>query len=178
MEAKTKTILLGVGIGILAYVLINKKSKMIVVENKSKADGNDDLANTGAFSYVDGEFYNADGDFYGADGNFYDADGSFIGNDGEFAGVGEDENDTMSFADGGKKKLSYKMRIGKAKHTKNVRSLAIWKRRLGLLMKGKAKLVAKKKTTPKQIAHWDKKIAKAKHTISLLEQKLSSPQNG
>ena len=88
METKTKQILVGVCIGILAYMLLNKKKKN-VVETTSKAEGND-LANTGAFSYLDGEFYSADGDFYGADGNYYDADGSFLGADGSFLGADGD----------------------------------------------------------------------------------------
>ena len=75
MEAKTKNILVGVGIGILTYILI--KNKKPSTEIKSSAEGEDTIS-------VDGEYYNADGDFYGADGNFYDADGSFMGADGSF----------------------------------------------------------------------------------------------
>lgn len=164
MEAKTRTVLIGVGMGILAYMIVNKRSKSII-EVKSKADGKDDLANTDAFSYMDGEFYNADGDFYGADGNFYDADGTFIGNDGEFEGVGQDENDTMSFASGKKPKKQRNIKVGKSKRASKGRSLAITKKKLSTLKASKKK-VASKNNNPQAISEIDKKIKFANRSIA------------
>lgn len=97
---KTKNILAGIGIGVVAYLVAkkigNKKTVKINVDPKSSADGEmangityDNLGNEGLediyglnednyYGEMEGDFYSADGDFVSEDGDFYDADGDFM----------------------------------------------------------------------------------------------------
>lgn len=155
METKTKTTLIGISIGILAYMIVKKITK----------------SNSDAFSYIDGEVYNDDGDFYGADGNFYDADGTFLGADGTFKsadgdfynadGYYESADDDFYNADGNYENASgkikkakqsamlmskqKKVKIDKSKTASRGRSLAITKKKLDALQARKEKIIAKNK---------------------------------
>jgi|688.fasta_scaffold43162_6 hypothetical protein len=169
MEAKTKNILVGVGIGILTYILI--KNKKPSAEIKSSAEGEDTIS-------VDGEYYNADGDFYGADGNFYDADGSFMGADGSFESAeGDFYGADGSFesaegyenANGKKRKRRRKVKVRKSKKASKSRSLALTKQKASMLNASK-KRVARTTTPPSKkartIANINEKIKYAMKSIA------------
>jgi hypothetical protein len=170
MEAKTKNILVGVGIGILTYILI--KNKKPSAEIKSSAEGEDTIS-------VDGEYYNADGDFYGADGNFYDADGSFMGADGSFESAEGDfygADGSFESAEGyenanGKKKRKRrrKVKVRKSKKASKSRSLALTKQKASMLNASK-KRVARTNTPPSKkarvIANINEKIKYAMKSIA------------
>jgi hypothetical protein len=174
MKANAKQILLGVGIGVLAYVLVNRKSKTII-EVKSKAEG-DDLVSTDDFSYIDGEVYNADGDFYGVDGNFYDADGTFLGADGTYESADGDfysadgdfysaEGDYENAVGKRKRPKRKKVKVRKPIKASKKRSLALNKQKLNRLNLSKKRL-ASKKTSPRVVANLDKKIRFANRSIA------------
>jgi len=175
MEAKTKTILIGVAVGILAYILF-KKNKNKTVDVKSSAEGESNA--DGEYYNVDAEYYNADGDFYGADGNFYDADGSVMGADGSFESAeGDFYGADGSFesaegyenANGKKRKRRRKVKVRKSKKASKSRSLALTKQKASMLNASK-KRVAKTNTPPSRkaraIANINEKIKSAMKSIA------------
>ncbi len=201
MKANFKQILVGLGIGTLAYY-IAKKMTGKKGESTSKieggygngisfedADGVDktigvdggfgngiNFADANGIDIIDGEYYSADGDFYDADGNFYDADGDFYGADGSFITPEGGYGNGIGFMDAnGVDEYSNAKGKGKKKRGKNAglkRQLAIWTKKLNALTKAKEKLAPK---IEKRIAQVRSKMTnRLNRKLAQAQQKVAS----
>jgi hypothetical protein len=194
MKANFKQIVLGLGIGTLAYYIANKMLKK-KGEATSKVEGGFgngiNFADANGVDFIDGEFYNADGDdFYSADGDFYDADGDFFGADGSFTmpeggygnGIGFMDANGVDEYSNAKGKAKGKKKRGKSAGLK--RQLAIWQKKVRVLTSAKQKIAPKlqkriAQITRKMNARVDKKLAHAQRKVAQITQKLqNSPSNG
>lgn len=194
MKANFKQIVLGLGIGTLAYYIANKmlKKKGEVTSKVEGGFGNGiNFADANGVDFIDGEFYNTDGDdFYSADGDFYDADGDFFGADGSFTmpeggygnGIGFMDANGVDEYSNAKGKAKGKKKRGKSAGLK--RQLAIWQKKVKVLTSAKQKIAPKlakriEQLTKRMNARVDKKLAHAQRKVAQITQKLqNSPSNG
>ena len=193
MKANLKQIILGLGVGTLAYYIAKKltSKKGEVMSKVEGGFGNGiNFADANGVEFIDGDYYNADGDFYSTEGDFYDADGDFYGFDGEFFGAdGEEdeyfgadgEGEETSEARGRRKKRRKAKKHAKGKLKKRGRKptlkqrLIICQRRVQALTKARQKLIAQNRAlSRKQLQRVDRKLSKSNTEVKQLSQQVRS----